>query len=63
MPQYHCEACGTEQTREEYVAVGPTTPAAKELGIADSSRDHLVVCDDCFENAADRLNHPAPADQ
>jgi hypothetical protein len=49
---YHCEVCGNEQTRDEYVAVGPTTPAAHQLGIVDRNRDHLIVCDDCFERAS-----------
>lgn len=52
MSEYNCENCGVGLTREEYVAVGPTTPAAREMGIADPSRDHLVACDDCFETAA-----------
>jgi hypothetical protein len=51
---YHCEACGTEQTHDEYVAVGPSTPAVHylELEDPDGDRDHFVVCDPCFEKAA-----------
>lgn len=52
---YHCESCGAGQSRDEYVAVGPTTPAARHLGIEDASRDHLVVCDDCFERASKEI--------
>jgi hypothetical protein len=53
--EYRCEACGDTVEREEYVAVGPTTPAAKHLGIDDPDRDHLVVCDPCFERAAEEI--------
>lgn len=53
--EYHCEACGDPLTREEYVAVGPSTPAARHLNIDDNTRDHLVVCDDCFEGAAEEI--------
>jgi len=54
---YRCETCGTALARAEYVAVGPTTPAARHLGIADRSRDHLVACEDCFETATDELTN------
>jgi hypothetical protein len=51
---YHCEVCGAQQTHDEYVAVGPSTPAARHLELEDSDgdRDHFVVCDSCFEKAA-----------
>lgn len=54
---YRCEACGDEVDRDEYAAVGPSTPAAKHLGIDDPSRDHLVVCDDCFERASEEIGN------
>lgn len=51
---YHCEVCGAQQTHDEYVPVGPSTPAAHHLGLedSDSDRDHFVVCDPCFGEAA-----------
>lgn len=52
---YNCEHCDERLTRNEYVAVGPTTPAARQLGLVDRSRDHLVVCDDCFETAVEAI--------
>lgn len=53
---YHCESCGKSLSRDEYVAVGPITPAAKQLGIEDPGRDHLVACNDCFERACAEIN-------
>jgi len=51
---YHCEACGAEQTLDEYVPVGPSTPVAHHFGLEDSDgdRDHFIVCDSCFGEAA-----------
>lgn len=65
---YHCEVCGAKLSFLEYVAVGPGTPAAKHLGLEDKStdsnrnrirsgsddegRDHFIVCQGCFEQAA-----------
>jgi len=47
-PDYWCEGCGVGLSHSEYWAVGPTTPLAQVLEIEDASRDHLVVCDDCY---------------
>ena len=55
-PTYGCEACGAWLSRDEYVALGPTTPAAKHLDIADPQRRHLVVCNECFEEAAQEID-------
>lgn len=51
---YHCEVCGRELTFREYVAVGPSTPAAKHLGLDDggTDRDHFIVCEECYDQAA-----------
>lgn len=51
-----CEQCGTGQTIEEYVAVGPSTPAARQLDLGEPTQDtHHVVCDECFETATDQI--------
>lgn len=56
-PRYFCEHCGDPVSREDYVAVGASTPAARELELddRDPDRGHLVVCDPCFESAVDRI--------
>jgi hypothetical protein len=54
--QLRCESCGAEQTLEEYVAVGPNTPAARQLNLDEPTQnDHHVVCDDCFERATNEI--------
>lgn len=52
-----CESCGVAVAREDYVAVGPSTPAARQLDlkVPDPDRGHFVVCDPCFEDAADAI--------
>jgi len=53
---HDCENCGDEQSPEEYVAVGPSTPAARELDLGEPTQDgHHVVCEDCFEGATDSI--------
>jgi hypothetical protein len=51
---YLCEVCGVELTRNEYVPVGTSTPAARHLGLEDSAgdRNYFIVCEDCFGQAA-----------
>lgn len=52
-----CEHCGAGQTHEEYVAVGPSTPAARQLDLDEPTQDdHHVVCDDCFETATGEIH-------
>lgn len=53
---YDCENCGQKQTPEEYVAVEPSTPAARQLELGEPTQDdHHVVCEGCFENATDSI--------
>lgn len=53
---YDCENCSQEQSPEEYVAVGPSTPAARQLELGEPTQDdHHVVCEDCFEDATDSI--------
>jgi hypothetical protein len=53
---HECENCGVGQTAEEYVAVGPSTPAARQLDLGEPTQDdHHVVCEDCFEEATDEI--------
>jgi len=55
---HECENCGVGQTAEEYVAVGPSTPAARQLELGEPSQDdHHVVCDGCFETATDEIEN------
>lgn len=54
---WHCEKCGTELAWNEFVAVGPSTPAAHELGLFDpkGGRDYHVTCDPCFTEASEQI--------
>lgn len=54
--ELECEVCGKPQTREEYWAVGISTPAALVLRIRDRSKDHHVVCEDCYIRACEMIN-------
>lgn len=54
---WHCENCGKELAWNEFVAVGPGTPAARELGLSDpkADRDYHVTCDPCFTKVSKKI--------
>lgn len=54
--ELNCESCEKDQTRDEYVAVGPSTPAARHLNLTEpTKRDHHVVCEDCFGTVTEEI--------
>lgn len=55
MSDFTCENCGTELTREEYIAVGRNTPIAQRLALDSPAEDgYHITCEGCFRKG---VNH------